>query len=163
MLRHLHPVDENDLVDTQFLPAHVFHLARDLRTAVERELAPLDITSQQAALIMYTSLHRGIRPGRVAHPLGTDTAGMTRLVDRLEAKGLVQRRIGLKDRRMIAIQLTDAGRALVPQLRAAFERVNRRVVAGIDEQELGHFRTLMRRLRQNISAAAGEANGGAPC
>lgn len=163
MLRRLRPMEDLEPGDERFLPANVFQLARDLRTAVDRELAPLDITSQQAALIMVAALHRGVRPGRIAHPLGTDTAGMTRLVDRLEAKGLVVRRLSFKDRRMVAIQLTDAGRAMVPHLQAAFERVNRHLVEGIDETELGHFRTLMRRLRENVAAMSSEIRGQAPC
>ena len=142
--------------ETKFLLAHAFHLARDLRTAIERELAPHDVTSQQAALILAARRHRGIQPGRLAGPLGTDTAGMTRLVDRLEAKGLLVRRFSSRDRRMIAIQITDAGRALAPQLEAAFARVHARLVVGIDEQELGKLRALIGRLRENLATAAAE-------
>ena len=142
--------------ETKFLPAHAFHLARDLRTAIERELAPHDVTSQQAALILAARRHRGIQPGRLAGPLGTDTAGMTRLVDRLEAKGLLVRRFSSRDRRMIAIQITDAGRALAPQLEAAFARVHARLVVGIDEQELGKLRALIGRLRENLATSAAE-------
>jgi DNA-binding MarR family transcriptional regulator len=137
------------LASDDFLPAGVFHLARELRNAIERELAPLDVTSQQAALILVAHLHRGVPLARLAGSLGTDTAGMTRLVDRLEAKGLVVRRVGSRDRRQVAIQLTDTGQALAPALAAAFERVNHRLLDGVTPMELGRFRMLMKRLRQN--------------
>jgi DNA-binding MarR family transcriptional regulator len=39
---------------------------------------------------------------------------MTKLLDRLESKGLLQRRPHPDDRRAVMIELTDEGRALVP-------------------------------------------------
>jgi hypothetical protein len=70
-----------------YLPAEVFKLGRDLRTLIDRELARHGITTQQAAVMLVSRLVGACSPGHLADPLGTDTAGMTRLVDRLEAKG----------------------------------------------------------------------------
>jgi DNA-binding MarR family transcriptional regulator len=150
------------LANDEFLPVGVFHLARELRNAIERELSPLDVTSQQAALILVAHLHRGVPLARLAGSLGTDTAGMTRLVDRLEAKGLVVRCLGSRDRRHVAVQLTEAGQALAPQLAAAFERVNCRLLEGVNVSELGRFRALMKRLSDN-AARTGHAPAEAPC
>jgi DNA-binding MarR family transcriptional regulator len=60
--------------------------AKELNTALERSLAPMDVTAQQAALLL--RLRSEASPNRLAAALGTDTAGMTRLLDRLEDKGL---------------------------------------------------------------------------
>jgi DNA-binding MarR family transcriptional regulator len=48
---------------------------------------------------------------------------MTRLLDRLEGKGLIRRRNHPGDRRSIVIALTGQGRALVPHLAPIFGRV----------------------------------------
>lgn len=63
--------------------------AKELTTALERSLAPYDVTAQQAALLLRLRTETG--PSRLAAALGTDTAGMTRLLDRLEDKGLIRR------------------------------------------------------------------------
>src|SRR5713101_4698162 len=91
----------------------IHQVSRELTTALERRLAPHDITTQQAALLINAA--RGeTSPKRLTSLLGTDTAGMTRLLDRLEAKGLVKRHSNPGDRRAIIIEVTQKGRALGP-------------------------------------------------
>jgi DNA-binding MarR family transcriptional regulator len=136
-----------------FILALLFQVARALRTDLEREVAQSGITSQQAGLLLNAWRHRGISPGQLAAPLGTDTAGMTRLLDRLEAKGLVFRRSGASDRRLVAIELTEAGSALVPQLTPVFHQVNARLLAGLTDEEVRRLEQLLRRLRDNLLSA----------
>jgi len=52
-----------------------------------------------------------------------DTGAMTRILDRLEEKGLVRRERGREDRRVVFLRLAPAGRALLPRLLAAGTRV----------------------------------------
>src|SRR5262249_14444654 len=66
-------------------------VGRALNTALDRAFAELDLTAQQAALLMHA--HKSdTSPTQLMARLGTDTAGMTKLIDRLEAKGLLARR-----------------------------------------------------------------------
>ena len=136
-----------------FLPAEVFKLGRDLRTAIDRELAPLGITTQQAALLLVARLHGGRGAAHLADPLGTDTAGMTRLLDRLEAKGLVTRHASPLDRRSLVIAPTEAGKALIPELISAFRRANDNLLQGVAGEEIEQFWSTIRRLRANLRAA----------
>jgi DNA-binding MarR family transcriptional regulator len=136
-----------------FLPAEVFKLGRDLRTAIDRELAPLGITTQQAALLLVARLHGGRGAAHLADPLGTDTAGMTRLLDRLEAKGLVTRHASPLDRRSLVIAPTEAGKALIPELISAFRRANDKLLQGVAGEEIEQFWSTIRRLRANLRAA----------
>lgn len=142
-----------------YLPAEVFKLARDLRTLIDRELAQQGITTQQAALMLVARLVGGCSPGHLADPLGTDPAGMTRLVDRLEAKGLLARHTSPTDRRAVLIQLTPSGQALSPALIEGFRKAQERLLEGIDEAELDQFRATLRRLRDNLRAGAGAEGG----
>jgi DNA-binding MarR family transcriptional regulator len=61
---------------------------------------------------------------------------MTRMIDRLAAKGLLERIPGTVDRRAISLRLTPAGDALVGTLPAIFEQVAGRLVAGLDLDRL---------------------------
>lgn len=142
-----------DVFHAQLPLRQVFHLAREVRTAVDHELVPCGITSQQAALMLFARLHAGHRPGHLAEPLGTDTAGMTRLVDRLEAKGLVLRQSSETDRRAVRIVLTEAGEALTPQLVKAFERVSTLLLEGFAQPELDQLQSFMQRLLDNLRRA----------
>ena len=151
--------DGDEALERHYLPAEVFGLSRDLRAAMERELSGHGITAQQAAVILVARLHGERGLAQLAEPLGTDTAGMTRLVDRLEAKGLVCRQSSPTDRRAVVIKLTAAGQALVPDLRDAFRRVHEALVEGMDEPEPERFRTTLRRLRGNVDRSRTAAGG----
>ncbi len=68
--------------------------------------------------------------------LGTDTAGMTKLADRLEAKHLIERHPNPQDRRSVLITLTSDGQALAPQLAPVFGRVTRQLFNGFSSGEV---------------------------
>ncbi len=148
--------------DDDSVSALVFHLTRDMRNALERRMASHGITAQQATL---ARLLRGWerkkksgwparpeRPARqleIAARLGTDGAGMTRLIDRLEAKGVVIRRPMAGDRRFITIELTETGKAIAGRAAPQLEQLNRQLLAGFTETEVEQLTSLLKRLREN--------------
>src|SRR5947209_6218575 len=94
----------------------IFHVSRHLAIAMDRQMAPFNLTGQQGALLLRSCATPDATPTELAGSLGIDNAGITRLLDRLEAKSLIVRRTSATDRRAIVIEPTVAGRALVPHL-----------------------------------------------
>ncbi|MBB5872901.1 DNA-binding MarR family transcriptional regulator [Allocatelliglobosispora scoriae] len=133
-------------------------LARDLRAALDAELAPLGITMQQGALIMRIAQGED-SPGQLAGLVGTDTAGMTRLIDRLVGKELVRRSPRPGDRRAVVVELTEAGRELHPLVPPAFARVAARLLGGFSPAEERAADDLLRRMIENLHGA-GACTGG---
>jgi DNA-binding MarR family transcriptional regulator len=125
-------------------------VARDLATALDRQLTPFGITAQQAALLLHASRLQS-SPSQLMTALGTDTAGMTKLTDRLEAKGLIERHRNPQDRRSILIALTEDGQALVPRLGPVFGRVTRQLFNGFSTHEIGILTTTLERMRGNLA------------
>jgi DNA-binding MarR family transcriptional regulator len=140
----------------QPVPGLIFQVVRELRSALDRGLAPFDVTAQQATVLI-RSAQQDTTPHRLAAPLGTDTAGMTRLLDRLEAKGLLRRESHPTDRRSIVIQLTAEGQALVPRLTPVFDSVTRRLLAGLSPGETDQLQTALQRVLDNLRDDAGSA------
>jgi DNA-binding MarR family transcriptional regulator len=139
-----------DVEDT--IATLVFQTAREMRTALERKLASHGITSQQATLarlLRAWARKKKPSPFQIAARLGTDGAGMTRLIDRLEAKGVVVRHIGSGDRRLISIELTPAGLAIAKKASPTFQSVNRQLLEGFSEQEVKQLTDMLRRLGDN--------------
>jgi DNA-binding MarR family transcriptional regulator len=58
--------------------------------------------------------------GKLAETIKCDPSNITGIVDRLEARGLVERRSAVGDRRVKAVALTPAGAALRERVFAAF-------------------------------------------
>ena len=125
-------------------------IARELSTALDRQLAAFDLTGQQAALLMRAARHRDSSPSRLKAVLGTDTAGMTRLLDRLEAKGLLRRRPHPEDRRAIVIELTEQARPLIGRLGPIFRRVNNHLWAGFTPDEIEQHSAALQRMLDNL-------------
>lgn len=137
--------------------AGILRLARDLRTALDQRCAPLGLTSQQAGLLIY--VFAGLTSGRqLAEALGTDSAGVTRLLDRLEAKGYLERSPDRSDRRANAIALTEAGRDLIPELPGLFEDVAAAMLRGVDAARVHLDASTMLENLQGANERAGPAH-----
>lgn len=126
-------------------------VSRELTTAVDQRLAAFDLTVQQGALLVHAATGDA-SPRQLADLVGTDTAGMTRLLDRLERKDLIRRRPHDADRRSVVIELTDAGQALAPKLPPVFGDMTRKMLAGFDETELHTLTAMLRRMQQNLTS-----------
>jgi DNA-binding MarR family transcriptional regulator len=139
----VHPREE------EAISSLVFHLGRELRTALDRRLLGHGITSQQAALLLLSRLLKEPSPIKMAARLGTDTAGMTRLLDRLENKGFIFRKISPDDRRSLVVVLGPRSKKLLPRLIPAFRQVNTGLLDGFNQQELKTLHLMLRRLLKN--------------
>jgi DNA-binding MarR family transcriptional regulator len=127
----------------------VFHLGRELRTALDRRLTNHDLTSQQAALLLRSRLMKHPNPIQMAEHLGTDTAGMTRLLDRLEKKGLIFRKMSPDDRRSIVIVLGPKSKHVLPRLLPEFRNVEDGLLEGFDKGEVAQLNSMLHRLLEN--------------
>jgi DNA-binding MarR family transcriptional regulator len=144
------PCDEDQVLFDRSIAALIFHLSRGLATSMDRQLAPFNITSQQAALLLHSCEAPDATPTQIAPWLGTDNAGITRLLDRLHAKGLVVRRTSATDRRVIIIEPTAEGRSLVPHLLPVVHGVTAQLLNGFDAEELPAVHALLLRLLDNV-------------
>ncbi|WP_308164742.1 MarR family winged helix-turn-helix transcriptional regulator [Nonomuraea sediminis] len=132
------------------VPSLIPQLARELRAALEAELASLGITTQQGAVLMRAALGERA-PAQLASLVGTDTAGMTRLLDRLEAKGLVTRGRHPEDRRAVVIEVTEEGRALLPRVFPIYGGVANRLLDGFTDEEQAQATDLLKRMLTNLT------------
>lgn len=91
-------------------------LSDEVHHSFERQLAGHGVTVAQWNVLV--TVHRGqaTTTAEVARLIGIDAGAVSRLVDRLAAKGLMTRRPDPASRRSLRLSLTPAGRALVPVL-----------------------------------------------
>ncbi|WP_349904319.1 MarR family winged helix-turn-helix transcriptional regulator [Parafrigoribacterium humi] len=127
----------------------IMRLARDVRTALDQRFAAYDLTSQQAAVLIHVYAGE-VSPRRIGELLGTDTAGMSRLLDRLESKGLIRRAADPGDRRAIVVSLTDRGASLIPQLPPLFEVVGSELASGLTEDEVEATLRVLQSMLHNL-------------
>jgi DNA-binding MarR family transcriptional regulator len=135
--------------DEEAVSTLIFHLGREVRTALDRRFESHGITSQQAALLLLSRLLKEPSPIKMAARLGTDAAGMTRLLDRLERKQLIVRRVSPDDRRLVVIELGPRSRHVLPRLIPEFKWAENGLLDGFKKSEVDQLNKMLRRLLHN--------------
>jgi len=121
----------------------------ELIDALDRELAQFDITAAQLIVLASVANKEADSPAGLCKNISYDPGAMTRMIDRLEQKGLVRRTPNPEDRRATSLEITTAGRALYPQLLAAKETVQAQFLRGFTQQEVRMLEQLLNRMLDN--------------
>ncbi|RQZ18736.1 MarR family transcriptional regulator [Burkholderia sp. Bp9031] len=91
--------------------------ARNLIVAeMDAALKDLDITSQQMGILLSMRSGMAATPFELSKLLGIDTGLMTRMLDKLEAKGLLERSRDADDRRVVNLTLTEKGEEVAARI-----------------------------------------------
>ena len=90
----------------------------------------------------------------LARDLNTDTGAMTRMLDRLEAKGLLTRSRSVQDRRVVVLTLTDQGRELTTRIPHHLARVYNQHLTGFTQEEFLQLKGFLRRIIANRDHAS---------
>lgn len=137
--------------------------------SIEFELEDDGLTSAQWLPLLRLLWRQGSTVAELARECRLDVGGMTRMLDRLEAKGLVRRVRSQQDRRVVNLELTAEGQAVAHKIPAVLCGVQNAHLRGFSEDEWQLLRTLLHRILDNAAAiraersaqAGPEARGGA--
>jgi DNA-binding MarR family transcriptional regulator len=125
--------------------------ALDAELAADKRLAPLELSAAQWAVI--ASLAAGGSEPQSAADLckgiSYDAGAMTRMLDRLESKGLLRRRRSADDRRLVHLELTEEGKAAYPRMREISLTVANRFLRGFSRAEARALEGLLTRMLEN--------------
>jgi MarR family transcriptional regulator, multiple antibiotic resistance protein MarR len=123
--------------------------ALDEALARDPDLAALEISAAQYVIISVLA-KRGVDCAtELCKDLSYDAGAMTRMVDRLEAKGLISRCRCPEDRRQVKIKLTEAGLAALPKLRECSVQVLNHFLRGFSHAEARQLESFLVRMLQN--------------
>jgi DNA-binding MarR family transcriptional regulator len=117
-----------------------------LKTEADERMAEHGLTDAQWQPLFSISQSQGGTASDVARRLNCDTGALTRMLDRLEEKGLIARTRSHEDRRVVHLKLTPDGErvvAFVPQVLA--DVMNRRL-RDFDRGEVEQLKNMLRRV-----------------
>jgi DNA-binding MarR family transcriptional regulator len=126
-------------------------MSRALTRLAEDAYAATGVSPSHGYLVMVVAETPGIALGRLAIAMALDASTITRIIEKLEAKGLV-RRSAVGRRRTLA--LTPDGQALLPRLRAAKAEIERRVHAALGEDHARVITKLTLATGEKLSASS---------
>jgi DNA-binding MarR family transcriptional regulator len=92
--------------------------ALDRELEADKRLAPLELSAAQLIIIANLAGAEGpMSASDLCKGISYDAGAMTRMLDRLESKGLIRRNRSAQDRRLMHLELTEEGRAAYPRMR----------------------------------------------
>jgi DNA-binding MarR family transcriptional regulator len=123
-----------------------------IRRHIAARIEPHGVTTQQYNVLR---ILRGARPDglptlEIAERMIEQAPGITRLLDRLEAKQLVQRERCPSDRRQVTCRITPQGVALLAAMDPGIDQADADLVAGLDLGEQRQLVRLLDRLRRGL-------------
>ena len=124
-----------------------------LTITVDRALAEFDMTHAQLGIFLRLVNGSANTASDLARELMTDTGSMTRMLDRLEEKGFIERSRDGEDRRVVQVRLTGKGESLADKMAAiGLASVNHHL-RGFSDDEITMFKDLLRRMIANAEPA----------
>jgi len=121
-----------------------------MRNNFDRQVANLNVTRSQWTMIMVVARRPGLSQRAIADALEMSEASAGRLVDRLCADGLLERKARKDDRRARAVFLTDAAKPLLDKLSTIAKDSEKRIFEGFSEDELDALKSSLDRIYENI-------------
>jgi MarR family transcriptional regulator, transcriptional regulator for hemolysin len=126
-------------------------VARLLRQDFDRHASDIGVTRSQWAMIVVVARHPGATQRTIAELMEMSEASAGRLIDRLCADGLLERRARDDDRRARAVYVTPAAEPLLARLSELAQAGEERVFRGFDRAELDALRGYLDRINANIA------------
>lgn len=124
--------------------------ALDRELMADPDLGSLGVTAAQLIVIArLVGGESGKSASDLCREMSYDPGGMTRMIDRLESKGLLHRSRCLRDRRLVYLEVTERGYAAYPRMRELAMSVQNRFLQGFKRAEVRQFESLITRMLAN--------------
>ena len=131
-------------VDLDRLPGHYIRRLQQIAVAIFlQETEAFGVTPVQFAALQAVHNTPGVDQRTLARTIGFDTSTTAGVIDRLEARGLLQRNASPEDRRVRLLTLTDDGEALLAQVVPAMQRAQVRMLDPLNPAERAEFMRLL--------------------
>lgn len=127
--------------------------SRLLRRLFDDRVRSLGLTAVQARLLLALDRHPDCNQGFYADRLEVEPITLTRIVDRMETAGWIERRADPGDRRARILHLTGKARDKVARVEAIVDRLVGDMLSGFSTSEQHQLADLLARVGDNLAAA----------
>jgi MarR family transcriptional regulator for hemolysin len=126
-------------------------VSRLVRQRFDERAQPLDLTRAQWRVLAQLRRRQGINQRALADILEIENITLTRHIDRLEAKGLVERRADPSDRRARALYLKPETDDLLAHLRKLSEQTRAEALEGISDVDAERLIDTLNQIKANMA------------
>ncbi|KTG18423.1 MarR family transcriptional regulator [Pseudoalteromonas sp. XI10] len=141
-----------DLDPVQDLGRLVSYLRSNLVTHLDNALEDKELTSAQYIVVVLLARGKVNTLAELCEHMMYDRGAMSRLLSRLEDKGLVAKKQSVEDRRSTLLCLTEKGQQLYPEILPTVNDIYRRALTGFSDDEQEQLASLLFRAIHNLKA-----------
>jgi len=136
----------------------VHDVASLMRKQLERRvhLAKVGLTRAQWQVLAYVARSEGMSQVTLARMLNIKPATLVYLIDRLEAAGLIERRVDPRDRRQRNLFMTRQAWSEFARMERLTAGIREQALAGMGEAEREHLIAMLAVVKANLQAAASD-------
>jgi DNA-binding MarR family transcriptional regulator len=151
----------NEISDPKTVDAHATLpvLLSQVRVAVmsgveqeflqDEHLAGLEVSAAQFVIIANVLKGHAKSACELCSFMDYDRGAMSRMIDRLETKGLLRRVALAHTRRTMALEVTEAGKAAFPKMQACLAQVVTRLLKGVSKAQVREVEKTLRQMLAN--------------
>lgn len=139
-------------IDTDSLAFLVSDCARLMRMAFEKRIlsAGLGLTAGEARTLIQIAAHNGSRQLDIAIRMGLEPMTVSAFLDRLQARGLIERQPDPLDRRAKRILLSDAAEEMIRAISVEINAVQAEATQGLDREAQDSVSKALKSFRHNL-------------
>ncbi|RJF34706.1 MarR family winged helix-turn-helix transcriptional regulator [Pseudoalteromonas gelatinilytica] len=141
-----------DLDPVQDLGRLVSYLRSNLVTHLDNALEDKELTSAQYIVVVLLARGKVNTLAELCEHMVYDRGAMSRLLSRLEDKGLVAKKQSVEDRRSTLLCLTEKGQQLYPEILPTVNDIYRKALTGFSDDEQTQLASLLFRAIHNLKA-----------
>ena len=131
----------------------VTDIARLMRRSMDRRLQTLGLTQAQWRAIVHLSRSEGMTQATLAESLEIQPITLTRLIDRMESAGWVERRTHPLDRRAVQLYLTAQSQPILDEMHARAADTLNEATRGVPPRVQRQLIGTLEQIKQNLLAA----------
>jgi len=141
-------------MESIFSPAYFIHLTsqyiKNYAQQTVRELGNFNITPEQYGILFMLSKEDGLYQRQFSKALMKDRPNITRMLDVLEKKKLVERAKEATDKRISKVYITKAGRKFVEETEPVKQKIREEIVSPLSKDEQETLMVLLEKIRNNM-------------
>lgn len=126
--------------------------ARLLRKVIDRRLQPFGLTRAQWAVLAMLASRDGLSQSELADELEIEKSTVGRLIDHVEANGLIERRPMANDRRFWRVHLTEQARPLIARVTEVILATRTEMLRGLTDEQQRWLGDGLAVVKSNLSA-----------
>ncbi len=138
----------------------LYDVARLMRTRADQRARHMGMTRAQWVILAWLELEPGLSQNELASLVEVEPITVARLIDRLEARGFVERRADPKDRRIRRLHLLPAVSPVLTEIRAYRSELSASIASAVGDERLAALTAALVDLKAALQEVAQSSPAG---